>query len=204
MEAAPHCVAEQVRLSNDDNAEWGRRAVGKHTWRTERVSDAGEMQSQHVVRSDWTAERKDVLGGRCCGHGMRWRRMTCRHTRKVAAEPGDSSIPGFPLRTCVRCVLRDASQLFRLYFSADFRVFMCDSKQKLKHEIQSLGLALVIELYGSRVSLSWIILLTHCLNARGVLTSPATLGWSLWKRPSLLRIFYGRNGKNFSPQINYC
>lgn len=31
---------------------------------------------------------------------------------------------------------------------------MCDSKQKLKHEIQSLGLALVIELYGFQVGLS--------------------------------------------------
>lgn len=54
-----------------------------HTWPTERVSDAGKVQSLQVVRSGWTVERKEMLGGRCCGHGMRWRRKTCLKKKKM-------------------------------------------------------------------------------------------------------------------------
>lgn len=119
VEAAPHCVAGRVRLSDDNDTEWGRGMVGEHIWCTERVSNAGKMQ---MVRSGWTVERKEMLGGRCCGHGMRWRRMTCLKEKnekmwpklETASCPDSPCAPVdavLPLCTCGRCALSNASQL---------------------------------------------------------------------------------------------
>lgn len=100
---------------------WWRRMRsgngGEHTWPTERVSDVGKTQSLQVVRSSWTVERKEMLGGRCCGLGMRWRRKTClKKKMKKCGLSWRQLHAQIPLCTYVRCALSNASQLLGSIF----------------------------------------------------------------------------------------